>query len=173
MNQRTETEIKKSLMLFEARRWIGAKEQGKNKGEIISIFQKAVDGVACGEPWCMGFVFNSILFSDRVFNEVMGPGSGTKLFKSEHCLSVWDKSPKELRCDRPEVGTIAIWRYQGTQNGHTGIVTKINGNIFETIEGNTSSSSEVVREGEGVFLKKRAMLSGTKMTIVGFLKPWG
>jgi hypothetical protein len=40
-----------------AKKYVGTKEDPKkdNSGELIVLFQKAVDGKAQGEPWCMAF----------------------------------------------------------------------------------------------------------------------
>jgi hypothetical protein len=49
----TSIQIKERLLAFEAARWKGITEVGgPNKGQIVEMFQKAVDGKAQGEPWC-------------------------------------------------------------------------------------------------------------------------
>ena len=46
------------LLIFEARRWVGMTEiGGNNRGQVVEMFQRAVDGKASGEPWCAAFVF--------------------------------------------------------------------------------------------------------------------
>jgi hypothetical protein len=51
-----ESAIKKTdLMIYEAKRWLNFVESGNNKGQVVEMFQKAVDNVAAGEPWCMSF----------------------------------------------------------------------------------------------------------------------
>jgi hypothetical protein len=94
----------------------------------------------------------------------------SKIFKSEHCLTVWNNSPKELRLKEPEVGCLVIWQYDNTTNGHVGIVTKVNKNTIETIEGNTGTGAGVVREGDGVYARKRSKAGSDKMKILGYLK---
>lgn len=152
-------------MLVEvARRFVGVKEKGDNRGELVELFQKAVDGKAQGESWCMCFVQYCILEVERT-NAVK-----SKVFKSEHCLTVWNKSPKELRLKEPEAGCLIIWQFDNTSNGHVGIVTKVNKNTVETVEGNTGDGSGVVREGDGVYARKRSKLGSQKMKILGYLK---
>ena len=48
--------IKERLLIHEAKRWVGVTEVGgNNRGQVVEIFQKAVGGVANGQPWCMDF----------------------------------------------------------------------------------------------------------------------
>lgn len=63
----------------------------------------------------------------------------------------------------PQRGDIVIFYRNGTF-AHTGIVTKVEGDKFYTIEGNTSSGSTVVSNGGGVFAKSyyNSNLPGTK-----------
>ena len=63
----------------------------------------------------------------------------------------------------PQRGDIVIFYRNGTF-AHTGIVTKVDGDKFYTIEGNTSAGSTVVPNGGGVFAKSyyNSNLPGTK-----------
>ena len=63
----------------------------------------------------------------------------------------------------PEVGDIVIF-YRGGTFTHTGIVTSVVGDRFETIEGNTSGASGVIANGGGVCAKSyfNSILPGTK-----------
>ena len=151
------------LLIAEASKWIGVREKGANRGADVEAFQKAVDGVAQGEPWCAAFLFFCL---DRI--------GGTDLFKSEHCLTVWNQSQRDLRLVSPERGAIVIWRRQGTTSGHAGIVKEVVSCIrMRTIEGNTGPGSELIREGDGVYEKTRPTIRGTgKLELVGFLWPW-
>lgn len=55
--------------------------------------------------------------------------------------------------NKPKVGDQIFFK-NGTKITHTGLVYKVDNNYVYTIEGNTSKSSSVVNEGEGVFSKK-------------------
>ena len=48
--------LKTTLLSFEANHWIGVIEEGENSGQLIQIFQRAVDNQANTESWCMAFV---------------------------------------------------------------------------------------------------------------------
>lgn len=168
-------DLKKSLLILEARRWIGTTEiGGPNKGQLVELWQKSVDNKSQSESWCMAFVQYHVAWVDKVFHELTGEASFTKMYKSEHCLTVWNKTPKELRSPVPKPGSIAVWRKKGTISGHTGIVSAIVPSYrkFLCIEGNTGPGDGIVREGDGVFEKSRTMDGEGSMELLGFLLPW-
>ncbi|MBD2102194.1 CHAP domain-containing protein [Leptolyngbya sp. FACHB-261] len=146
--------------------YVGVEERGPNRGKEVEMFQKAVDGKAQGEPWCMGFVqfcIKTVEASTR---------SQSKIFRSEHCLTVWEKSPKDLRLARPEPGCLIIWRHGNSSKGHVGFVEKVkaDGKNFTTVEGNTGGGSGVEREGDGVYRKSRDIDGAGSMKVAGFLR---
>lgn len=159
------TNPKAQALITEAKKWIGTREEGgDNHGPSVEAFQKAIDQVAAGEPWCMAFVQFCLKAS-----------GGTDLFPSEHCLTVWNRSPVELRRELPEPGCIVIWKMRGTSSGHTGIVERVNGGLMKTIEGNTGPGQGVERDGDGVYSKSRSSSQTSprgRMELVGFLWPW-
>lgn len=168
------TEERYKFLVAEAKRWVGVIEQsGDNKGQCVEMFQKACDGKAVSESWCMAFVQFCLKNVDDVSVKVFGAKGAHNLFVSEHCLTVWDKSPKSCQTNTPLVGSIAIWQMGSTMSGHTGIVVNAFGDgTFETIEGNTGPGAGVVREGDGVYLKKRSVKPAGNMKLLGFLLPY-
>jgi lysozyme len=152
-------------LLETARSYIGVREQGgNNRGPQVEEFQRAVDGKAVGEPWCMSFVQHCIK-STEAASKV-----DSKVFSSEHCLTTWNKSPGELKLSKPERGSLAIWQYGNSSNGHVGIVDQVNADgTFTTIEGNTSGAVGD-REGDGVFSKTHSTKNSGDRRLVGFLK---
>ena len=172
---------KRSLLVHEAYRWLGFTEVGgDNKGAVVEMFQKAVDGKAHGEPWCMSMqqyflkqvdeLAKILTFNDKEL--VISNQESHSIFKSEHCYTTWVKSPKVCRHEKPEPGFLAIWKSRFSDNGHTGIVVSVDGDEFKTIEGNTSPSTRgSQREGDGVFLKTRSGGIGS-LQLKGFLNPW-
>lgn len=154
---------KPEMLIAEATKWVGTRETAQNKGPEIEAFQKAIDGHASGQAWCMSFVQYCL--------EQLG---GSDLIKSSHCLNVWNKSPKQLRISKPVLGCLMLWRKKGTAQGHVGIVVEVlDENRVATIEGNTGPQSVVSREGDGVYRKLRAIrpVMGN-LEVVGFLKCW-
>lgn len=156
-------------LVEEALCWLGTKEEkekGDNKGTEVEMFQKAVNGIAEGEPWCMAFVqFLIKLIEDKYSIQCL-------VFKSEHCMTVFRNStPKVVKT--PQVGDLVIWRMGNTASGHVGIIVRLLGDgRMETIEGNTSDSTSIERNGDGVYLKNRSMKGSDSFRIMGYIRPF-
>ncbi len=175
------TKAKLRAVRFEAKRWVGTIETGgDNRGQIVEMFQKAVDGVANREPWCMSFCQYCVKMVDALMDDRYDRTLRHKrdLFPSEHCMTTYYKSRVELRIDKPVEGCFILWRYytkdgEKTEKGHVEIVTNlIDDQYVETVGGNTSSTG-IVREGDGVFIKKRDFTDQYgMMRVEGFLLPW-
>lgn len=172
----THASLKMSLLAHEAKRWVRFVEKGgQNKGQVVEAFQKAVDGRAHGEPWCMSFVQYCLMQTDFLVDEMFAQSLGhrTIIHKTEHCMTAWKHSP--IRVDVPVVGSVMIWQKGSTSAGHCGIVVGLDADDKDhvyTVEGNTGPQDVVNREGDGVFLKKRSLTSGYTMKVKGFLIPW-
>ena len=169
--------LKQRLFVYEAKRWVSFSERGgDNKGQIVEAFQKAVDGRAVGEPWCLAFVQFCMKHVDDSMEEVLGKKTATHIVeKSEHCLTCFYKTPKYAHTDVAKPGRVVIWRHGNTTQGHAGIIVSVerDGEHMWTVEGNTSDpDSSVQREGDGVYLKRRNISGQGRMKVLGFLKPW-
>ena len=109
-----------------------------------------------GQPWCACFV-------TWVYVQAFGVDMAKKLLK--HYPYVYCPTMANLFTlyANPEPGDIVIFKRNGTFT-HTGIVTYVNGDYFETVEGNTSGGSTIVENGGGVFEKSyyNSNLPGTK-----------
>jgi CHAP domain len=171
------SDVINNLVVHEARRWVGVTERGGNNvGQIVEIFQKAVDGQAVKEPWCMAFVQSCIINALRQF-EIAHPQvkgiMANALFASEHCVTVFNKTDVRCRSIKPTVGSIVIWKNKNNSNGHTGIVAEVKPDgSFITIEGNTDADTGLNREGNGVFQKLRSNRGYGDMQLLGFIEPW-
>lgn len=149
---------------------VGEKEDPprSNKGPVITLIQDTVGGVEA-YPWCMGFVQTCIAYAEKK------TGVRSRLFASEHCMSVWSASPRDMRCGL-ERGAIAIWNYPPGQSGHTGIVKEYVGGEMRLYEGNTTqglrADGSIERDGGGVHYTKRSTGSTPKMKLVGFIRPF-
>lgn len=156
-------------LVREAERFLGVHEVGgNNMGEAVERFQMAVDGKAQGEPWCAAFV----QFCIKEVEAAHGPT--VVVARSEHCMTIWNRTSGVHRYKSPKPGYLVIWNYEGTTNGHIGIVTKVIDELtIETIEGNTGPDSKTVeREGDGVYRKTRSTKTVGKMKLVGFIAPF-
>jgi len=167
--------IKQRLLVQEASKWFGFTEQGgNNNGQAVRLFQRFVDGAAHGEPWCMCFVQYCIdqvdQYVDAMFNMTLTHKS--LLYRSEHCLTTYVRSPEGCRILVPEPGAIPIWQYGKSTDGHTGIVKSERVQSFYSFEGNTGPEKKINREGDGVFCKLRSTLSADGFNLKGFLRPW-
>ncbi len=177
---KNQNDLKTMLLIYEAKRWLRFTESGgDNRGQLVEAFQKAVDGKAIGEPWCMAFVQYCIKQVDFIADELMGLTAETQrrsqLFSTEHCLTCWHRSPSDCHVEIPMPGTVMIWQKGTTSAGHCGILVSIDADDPDyvwTIEGNTGPQEVVTREGDGVYLKRRSINVTGNMKVMGWLNPW-
>lgn len=98
------------------------------------------------------------------------------LVLSESVCNFWFNNPDSFRLEKPEVGSLILWRRwsegKPTWQGHIGIVVDIvSSDVVQTIEGNTSSDNSNERDGDGVFLKNRNLKRNYgSLRPLGFLK---
>ena len=108
------------------------------------------------QAWCAAFV-------SWCFMKAFGQPAAQKLLKHwpyVYCPTLGNLFTKYAN---PEVGDIVIFWRNG-EFAHTGIVTKVSGDYFETVEGNTSGASGIIANGGGVCAKSyyNSNLPGTK-----------
>jgi len=151
---------------------VGTKEEGgDNSGFWIEQFQKAVDGVASHEAWCLGFVQYCVKQVDKRLK------TKNYLYPTEHVLTLWERLSIWQRVPEPIIGGLALWQHfdgtKATTRGHVGIVTRVYENkTFQTVEGNTSGGPGMNREGDGVFIKTRPHTQIGSMRLLGFAQIW-
>ena len=109
-----------------------------------------------GQPWCAAFV-------SWVFMEAAGRSNAEKLLKHFPYVYVPTIATLFERHANPKRGDIVCF-YRNGEFVHTGIVTSVSGDRFETVEGNTSGGSSVISNGGGVCKKSyyNSKLPGTK-----------
>lgn len=109
-----------------------------------------------GQPWCAAFV-------SWCFMKAFGQEKAKKLLK--HWPYVYCPTMADLFTlnSNPKVGDIVIF-YRNGEFTHTGIVIKVSGDRFWTVEGNTSGGSTIIANGGGVCQKSyyNSNLPGTK-----------
>lgn len=109
-----------------------------------------------GQPWCAGFV-------SWCFMKAFGQEKAKELLK--HWPYVYCPTMADLFTlnSNPKVGDIVIF-YRNGVFAHTGIVIKVSGDQFWTVEGNTSGDSTIIANGGGVCQKSyyNSNLPGTK-----------
>lgn len=111
-----------------------------------------------GDYWCAVFV-------SWCFMKAFGLETAKRLLK--HWAYVYCPTMKDLFTlyANPKVGDIVIfWNNNKKEFVHTGIVTKVDGDRFDTIEGNTSNGSSIIANGGSVCAKSyyNSNLPGTK-----------
>lgn len=109
-----------------------------------------------GEPWCACLV-------SYLMMKTFGLETAKKLLKHwpyVYCPTLGNLFTKYAN---PQRGDIVIFYRNGTF-AHTGLVTKVDGDKFYTIEGNTSAGTSIVPNGGGVYAKSyyNSNLPGTK-----------
>lgn len=117
-----------------------------------------------GQPWCACFV-------TWVFVIAFGKAMAQKLLK--HYPYVYCPTMADLFIlnANPKVGDIVIFKHNGVFT-HTGIVIKVSGDQFWTVEGNTSGGSTIIANGGGVCKKTyfNSNLPGTKFITPDYSK---
>lgn len=117
-----------------------------------------------GQPWCACFV-------TWVFVIAFGKAMAQKLLK--HYPYVYCPTMADLFTlnANPKVGDIVIFKHNGVFT-HTGIVIKVSGDQFWTVEGNTSGGSTIIANGGGVCKKTyfNSDLPGTKFITPDYSK---
>ena len=113
-----------------------------------------------GQPWCAVFV-------SWCFSETVGKQIAEKLLKHFPYIYVPTIANLFERHANPKRGDIVCFCRNG-EFVHTGIVTSVSGDRFETVEGNTSGGSNVISNGGEVCKKSyyNSKLPGTK-----FIRP--
>lgn len=132
--------------------YIGVRElTGNNDGKEVERFLKNV-GLGKGYPWCAAFVKTCLLEA--------GIKEASRI--NGMALSCENKSNfvynKNTLLQPPISGDVfTLWYASLGRIGHTGFLhKKINSTIYETVEGNTSGGTVGVREGDGVYKRKRS-----------------
>ena len=111
-----------------------------------------------GSYWCAVFIA-------WCFMKAFGLETAKKLLKHWPYVYCPDMEKYFTLNANPKVGDIVIfWNAKKREFVHTGLVTKVSGDQFWTVEGNTSGASDVIANGGGVCQKSyyNSNLPGTK-----------
>lgn len=165
----------KNLLIQAALACEGVMEEGgDNRGRMVEAFQATIGG-AVKESWCLSFIQAVVAYvEDRM-------GVRCSLPLTEHVATLWDKTPKTLRHQAPEKakpGDLILWVYMGerdgkrvrTSLGHVGLIIETNYGQFRTVEGNTTPTGAVEREGNGVAVKLPGWRGSYNRPIQGFVQ---
>jgi hypothetical protein len=167
----TRTKNARALMLCAAQACVGIREEGgNNRGPLVTLIQETVGGPD-HVAWCMSFVQTCIAYAE------LKTGVKSPIPAGEHCLTIWQTSPKEQRVKLlPLAGAIVIYQHGHSSSGHTGLVESTDGNTVWNYEGNTESGvalgGKIERDGGGVYHTHRPIQGVGDMHLLGFLKPF-
>ncbi len=151
---------------------VGIREKGRNnRGRMVQLIQDTL-GTADREPWCMSLVQTCLAWAE------LRTGKVSPIAASEHCMTVYNDTPKAQRVQTlPAPYACIIWRHGAGPSGHTGItISTVKDGKFSAVEGNTESgltaAGHVERDGGGCYETKRNVIGAGNMKVVGFLKPF-
>lgn len=152
--------------------------EGPNIGPRLTKWKKEVFGPNSSVgavPWCGIFVFAMLMgYSKKTRKEVITKlGFDPKTFFPESTDSWLAQGKRSARLTtEPKAGDIFLWMvptskgFSATDAHHVGFVaadfTPKEGQVFTTLEGNTTAvgSSITSREGDGVYKKTRTYKAG-------------
>lgn len=151
----------------ESRAWVGTQEAGgNNQGRHVERFQRSIGSWAKHQPWCASFVSYCIWECERITNKL------SPIAKNASVEQMWLKTPFKCRVEKPTPGCLVLFKSVKGTGGHIGIVTDASKfPVISSIEGNTSPSPGVEREGDGVFEKTHNMEKLKGFKLVGYLDP--
>jgi hypothetical protein len=158
-------------LIMEAAKFVGVHEIGNNDGPEVRIFQSLISK-PMHQSWCIDFVQYCVHQVDLQF------ATQNILYTTESSERLWRLTPQLARIQDPVPGCIMVWQHFSDEiplsTGHAGIVTAIVDDVLvETIEGNTSDSSSIEGNGDGVYRKtRRRQVTTGPMRTLGFLLPW-
>ena len=158
----TKEQIIKDLIAV-ANSQIGVREHGFNKGKEVEEYQKAVDGKAQQEAWCMCFV------QWVTMRVCKGYGIKSPLYASESTQSVYNHTLAKYLSSFPDAGFVFIQQNRNDAGkGHTGFCKgKSIAGVFPSTEGNTDGSGG--SEGDGVYAKYRYTAGNATKKMRGFI----
>lgn len=132
--------IRKVIKIAQAE--IGVREVGDNMGARVNEYQRADTLGGVGYAWCGSFISWCLKEADPKIDYCYSA--------SCDIIAAWAKSQGLLH-DRPEAGDIFLLFALGSYYDavHTGLVVKVDGAAFSTVEGNTNLTGS--RTGIGVF----------------------
>lgn len=121
----------------------GEKEVGNNGGEMVEGFLKKI-GLGKGLPWCQAFVY-------AIFDEfAQKRGISNPVPKTGAVMNHWKDAPADTKIaakdaseDPTKVRPGQVFIKSRVGGGHTGIILKVEGDSFVSIDGNSSDKVKI------------------------------
>lgn len=140
-----------------------SEEGGNNRGERVKRYLKAA-GITVPAPWCAAWVNERA----QLAADMLGTVSPLEQVKLQALVQSYHNWATEnwLLVKDPRPGDLVLFKFgKSGRWDHIGFVVRpLDGNVFDTVEGNTSpgvgaTDLEKQREGDGVFIKQRKLYS--------------
>lgn len=129
---------------------IGIMETGNNRGKDVEKYLRTA-GVKPGNPWCASFVWWVLKQCDSTI-KLNSPAMASSWFPREKTIYNRSKD-KQIKAISGDV--FGVYYPEKKRIAHVGFIYILqDGKYVITVEGNTSST-ELTREGDGVFQKIR------------------
>lgn len=143
-----------SLLVEEARKYVGIKEVGRNEGWNDAAFKIMMKkaGWVSSHAWCMYFakaVWMTIYQDSKHYDHIVKTLNGSTIMSYRKAKM----SDLIVVRDMPTLGGIVIWE-TSPGRGHAGVVSKVRDELdINTVEGNTSPQGS--REGDTILERRR------------------
>lgn len=124
-----------AAILSEAKKWLSCKEISPNRSACVDALHKEFDVNWNGSPdaWCAKFVW-VVVGNASKFYAVSNPAPHTA-----GALELLNQSRKaKIPVDKNPAPGCIFYKKSSGSTGHVGFVAQVNGNNFDTIEGNSS-----------------------------------
>lgn len=174
----TEAMRKEQIKIIDvALSYLNEREKKGNSGFYNEEFEQKMKAVGWNKGWAW-----CAFFAELVWREAYGQlnsvieGDLRKLFSASATQTYNNfrisKKYKGYVSNKPEVGSLVVWRYGDGWQGHIGIVQQVRGKEVITIEGNTNSQGG--REGIEVGQMRRLVSFDSmprRLNLLGFIHP--
>lgn len=143
--------------------YVHVRETGNNDGKEVRMFLKSV-GLGKGYSWCAAFISYCLKVTASKFPV---RSAVARKFITKHSIKAQDVL---LGKYTPKRGDLIIWQRGETPYGHiAGNVKTIARNLFQSIEGNTSSGAKGNQhDGNGVYIRLRSIQPSNYFRITHF-----
>jgi hypothetical protein len=135
------------LALAYARKHLGHRESGSNRGALVDKWNRAA-GSPLGSPWCGNFM-NACLMAAGFPSEPWLAACRFIEANAKAGIDGWEWT------QRPVPGDLVLFTVSGAAN-HVGMVESVGPAQIVTIEGNTRQQGDVISNGYGVFRRQHS-----------------
>lgn len=150
-------------LVAKAQEYTFVRESGDNDGTEVRLFLRSV-GLGKGHSWCAAFISYCL---DGIRSAFPVRSAVARAFITKKSIKARDVLIGKYM---PKRNDLVIWRRGETPFGHIAALIIVKRfNLFETIEGNTSSGNRGSQHnGNGVYVRIRSIMPGNYFRITHF-----